>query len=116
MPTKSTRKSKATPQDGGLDANARARLRSAIREVWHWTSYARKLCLKRAVGEDGFPRCELCREMVPKVFADHKTPCGKFDAGFIDRLFVSSKELQALCKKCHDRKTRAEKKALASPV
>lgn len=107
------KKEKLKRQDGGLDPKTIARLRAAIRQVWHWTSYARKLCLDRALIKkgvnDGFSKCEGCAKIVPKVYADHIDPCGKLDGGFLDRLFVSSKELQALCKKCHDAKTRDER-------
>lgn len=100
---------KETPQDGGLTSKQKQQLRAAIRQVWSW-SYARKLCIKRATNDDGFAQCELCREVVAKVFADHITPCGAFDEGFITRLFCPSYGLQALCSRCHAKKTRDEKK------
>lgn len=88
------------------------RIRRAVREVWMWTSFPRRLCLKRAMHADGFPRCEACKEKVVKVYADHIHNVGDVDAGFIDRMWVSSKNLQAICKKCHDRKTREERAQL----
>lgn len=93
----------------GLSPKDVEKIRRAIRQVWSW-SWPRKLCIKRATGKDGFPRCEKCKRKVPKVYPDHITPVGDVDAGFISRLFCSSKKLQALCKKCHDRKTREERK------
>lgn len=96
-------------QDGGLDPKTVARLRAAIRQVWIWTSHARRLCLRRALIKDGFSRCEECNKKVPKVYADHLEPCGELDAGFFERLFCSSAELQAICKKCHSKKTALER-------
>lgn len=111
------KKEKTKPQDGGLDAKTIERIRKALRQVWHWTSYSRKLCIKRALfGTRGFSKCEGCREVVPKVYADHIEPCGTVDAGFLDRLFVSSKHLQALCKRCHDAKTRDERALIAMGI
>ncbi len=103
---------KKIPQDGGLTPEVIQRLRTAIRQVWSWTSHPRRLCLKRALVEDGFSKCEGCQKIVPKVYADHVIPVGKLDAGYFDRLFVASKDLQALCAKCHNAKTRQEKKLL----
>lgn len=91
----------------GLSAQDVAKIRSAIRKVWSW-SWPKKLCTNRAVGKDGFSRCELCKKKTPKVFIDHITPVGEVDGGFISRLFCPSSGLQALCKKCHQTKTNAE--------
>lgn len=109
-----TRKSKKKPppQDGGLTPETIQRLRSAIRQVWVWTSYARRLCLKRALIKNGFSRCEECKKKVPKVYADHIRPVGNLDAGYFDRLFCPSYDLMAICKRCHGIKTRAERELL----
>jgi len=94
----------------GLSGSDIARIRSAIRQVWSW-SHPKKLSLKRAFWhKDGFPRCEKCKSKVPKVYIDHIEPVGDLDGGFIARLFVPSKGLQALCKKCHNEKTNQERK------
>lgn len=95
----------------GLSPGDIAKLRTAIRKVWSW-SYPRRLCVQRATDKEGYGRCELCKKRCPKVYADHITPCGDVDAGFIKRVFCPSSKLQALCKKCHDKKTYAERKAL----
>ena len=95
----------------GRSPDIDAKLRSAIRQVWSW-SHARRLCIQRATGPDGFPVCEECKQTVPKVFPDHKIAVGVLDGGFIDRMFVPSSELQALCKTCHGRKTRQDNKKL----
>jgi hypothetical protein len=84
-------------------------IRSSIRQVWH-RSHARALCVKRCIGADGFSYCEKCKKRAPKVFIDHIETVGDVDAGFIKRLFVPSKGLQGLCKKCHALKTKMERK------
>ena len=94
----------------GLSPKDIEKIRRAIRQVWSW-SYPRRLCLKRALQADGFSVCELCKKTVPKVYADHLENVGDVDAGFIERLFCPSNQLQAICKKCHDVKTRAERQA-----
>jgi len=92
----------------GLGADDIRKIRTAIRQVWSW-SYPRRLCVERATGKDGFPRCEKCKKKVPKVYPDHIQNVGEVDAGFIKRMFVSSQFLQALCRSCHGKKTRAER-------
>lgn len=99
---------KRTEKVDGLGPDDIRKIRTAIRKVWHW-SYARKLVVKRATGKDGFPFCEKCRSKVPRHYIDHIKKVGDVDGGFIARLFVSSKGLQALCKACHDAKTKAER-------
>jgi hypothetical protein len=104
------KKEKPKPIDG-LSPKDIAKIRTAIRKVWHW-SVPRKLCMKRATRPDGFSQCEKCKKKVPKVFIDHKIAVGLVDGGFIDRLFCPSKGLQALCKTCHGAKTRDERAEL----
>ncbi len=94
----------------GLSPDDMKKLRSAIRQVWSWST-PRKLCIARATGKDGFARCEGCKKKVPKVYPDHIKRVGALDEGFIKRMFVASKFLQALCRKCHNKKTREENKA-----
>lgn len=102
-------KKKEPPVDG-LGPADKARLRTAIRQVWTW-SHARRLCVKRATNhETGFATCEECFAIVAKVYVDHKNPVGEFDKYFVERMFVPSSELAALCKKCHGKKTYAENK------
>jgi hypothetical protein len=95
----------------GLSTKDIANIRRAVRQVWSWSTPWR-LTKARAVGKDGFPRCEKCRKKVPKVFVDHIDNVGAVDDGFIRRMFVPSKYLQALCKRCHDAKTRQERALL----
>jgi hypothetical protein len=104
------RKAKPKPQKiDGLSPGDVEKIRKAIRQVWSW-SYPRKLCIARCTGEDGFPQCEQCKERCPKIFVDHITRVGCVDAGFIERMFTPSMNLQGLCKRCHDAKTRLERK------
>lgn len=97
----------------GLGPREIARIRSAIREVWQRSSLARKLVVDRCLNFDasGFSTCEGCKAVCAKVLVDHITPVGEVDGGFIARLFCSSKQLQGLCKRCHDAKTKAERAA-----
>ncbi len=94
----------------GLGPKDIRRLVTAIRKVWGW-NYARRICLERAIGPGGFPVCELCKKKTPKVFPDHIKPVGTFHVRhYIERMFVSSGSLQALCKNCHRLKTNRERK------
>lgn len=108
-------KKKDPPRDGGISPKQAQQLRSAIRKVWSW-SYARKLCIKRSTGVDGFPICEKCGTKPPKVFVDHIEPCGALGNGYFDRMFVDSTKLMALCAKCHAKKTRLDNAALEVDV
>lgn len=94
----------------GLGPYEIKKIRAAIRLVWH-RSHARKLVVIRCTGKDGFARCEKCSKRTPSLKVDHIEKVGDVDEGFITRLFVSSKRLQGLCKKCHDVKTKLERSA-----
>ena len=85
-------------------------------------------CMKNASTRRGFKRCNHCKQEVPvslppkpgnkkrivNVFADHIKPVIDPLTGFVDyntyveRLFVSLKGYQCLCKACHDAKTAEE--------
>lgn len=95
----------------GLNEKDCERIGKALRNVWAW-SHSRKLCIERAVNSDGFPVCELCASQVPKVYIDHIEPVGTVDAKIIERLFVPSTKMQALCKKCHGEKTKRDNKKI----
>jgi hypothetical protein len=105
-------KKKKLEKIDGLGPKEIAQIRTALRKVWSW-SRARRIAIARATGADGFPFCEnkKCKEgRVPKIYVDHIEACGDVtDGGYIDRLFVSSKGLQCLCKRCHDAKTKQER-------
>lgn len=85
------------------------KLRTAIRLVWH-RSYARSLVVKRCIGSGGFSYCEKCNKRSPKIYIDHIEAVGEMNEGYIKRMFVASKYLQGWCKKCHDEKTKAERR------
>jgi hypothetical protein len=113
-------KKKQTERVDGLSTEDLKRINKAIRQVWTW-SHPWRLAKARAVGEDGFPRCENpdCEsdgEPVPKVFIDHIDPVGEIGGiDYVAKLFIPSSGLQALCKKCHQKKTNLERKA-AKPL
>ena len=82
---------------------------SALRRVWLWSPERRAILSGAKSGSDGYV-CESCGE-IGNVQVDHIDPVGKFlDWNtFIERLFVPSYRLQALCKRCHLIKTNKEK-------
>lgn len=95
----------------GLNPKDLARLRASIRDCWRY-SEPHKLVVKRCLLPNGFSKCEGCKKRVPKVFVDHVEVMGHvLGARYIERMFRPSKELQGLCKKCHDAKTATERKA-----
>jgi len=96
------------PKIDGLSAHDIKKIRAAVRQVWH-RSHVRKLCVNRCIGKGGFSFCEACGKRAPKVHIDHKLNVGAVDAGFIERMFTPSKNLQGLCKVCHNQKTKAER-------
>lgn len=106
----STKKKKAAEEKiDGLSPKDIAKLRAAIRQVWHW-SYPKRLVVQRCTDAEGYPICEACKKRCPKIFVDHIEAVGDLDAGFFTRLFCPSSGLQGLCKKCHDAKTKAERR------
>jgi hypothetical protein len=95
----------------GLGPDDIKKIRSALRQVWNW-SHPRKLVIKRCLRPDGFSNCEGCKKIVAKIYVDHIKNVGDVDEGFIKRLWTPSKNLQGLCKPCHDKKTAAERKRI----
>jgi 5-methylcytosine-specific restriction endonuclease McrA len=105
---KKSRKIKQSKIDGySLDDSAKIRI--ACRKVWMW-SYPRKLVKQRCIKEDGLFHCEQCGNVTRELKIDHINKVGDVDAGFLNRLFCPSNQLQGLCKKCHDAKTKEERK------
>lgn len=111
---KAARAKKAKPERiDGLGPQECKLLVRAVRQAWQW-SHAWRLVKKRTMHEDGFPRCENKRcpkrgKPVPKIFVDHISPVGgPHKPHYIKRMFVPSSQLQGLCKKCHDAKTKAD--------
>lgn len=95
----------------GLGPDDIRKIRAAVRKVWNW-SHPRKIVLQRCLNSDGFSTCEKCKKVVAKVYVDHIENVGDVDEGFIARMWTPSKNLQGLCKKCHDAKTAQERKRI----
>jgi len=62
-------------------------------------------------------QCKSCNNWFPekKINVDHIKPAGSLNCandlpGFVERLFCEQDNLQVLCTKCHDFKTKNEKK------
>ena len=108
-----TKKFKEVKFDG-LNPKEKANIRKALRQVWSWT-YSRKLVVNRCLADNGFSKCELCKNICAKVYVDHIQNVGEVDAGIIERMFVTSDKMQGLCKKCHDKKTKKERAAKSGP-
>lgn len=96
--------------DGGIGSIEKAAIRSAIRLVWQRTSKAREICKKRAFIEKGMYRCEICSDVVGDIKIDHNVEVGDLDSGYLERLWCPSSELTAMCAKCHNEKTKEERK------
>lgn len=61
-------------------------------------------------------QCNVCQNwfIEKKINVDHIIPAGSLSSakdlpGFIERLFCEVDNLQVLCEKCHDKKTKADK-------
>ena len=99
----------------GLSSDDLSRINKALGQVRKW-SYPVRLVKKRCLHADGFYRCEntQCQSKgmpVPSIQVDHIEPIGEIGGSeYIKRMFVSSDKLQGLCKKCHQEKTKAERK------
>ncbi len=105
---------KKLPKFDGLNDDDIKKLKKAIRQVWSW-SYSRRLVVKRTDIGGGYSRCEKCKQKCPKIYVDHKTAIGTFDAKtYILRNFLPSRLLQGLCHECHKTKTKADNKVTAS--
>lgn len=113
--TKSKKKSKKQklPNFDGLGPKELKNIQRVVRQAWSW-SHAWRLVKARAIGPDGFPRCENKKcpskgKPVPKVFVDHIKAVGTIGGpNYIRRMFIPSCQLQALCKVCHDIKTKED--------
>lgn len=99
-------KKKAPPIDG-MSPALRAKIRSAIRQVWS-RSHARKLVIARCTDKKGFLVCEECYEIVPKIQVDHTEAVADIFDGGIERMFCTSEKLRGLCKTCHGIKTKID--------
>lgn len=96
--------------DGGIGKIEKASIRIAMRQLWQRTSKARAICKKRAFIEKGMYKCEVCGDIVGDIKVDHNVEVGDLDGGYLERLWCSSSELTAMCAKCHNEKTKEERK------
>ena len=99
-------------------------IRSALRQKSRWWKPITecKLQAKRAYkGTNKRQKfeyqCATCKGWFPEkqINVDHIKPAGSLNCaqdlpGFVDRLFCEQDNLQVLCEKCHDIKTKLEKK------
>lgn len=79
-------------------------------------SKERSECLKKARVDRGLYLCNICNTIVAakQIQIDHRqsvVPLTGFDGfdNFIERLWCPVEDLQAICKTCHDVKTKAER-------
>ncbi len=67
-------------------------------------------------------QCNMCQNwfIEKKINVDHIHPAGSLNCaqdlpGFVDRLFCEVDNLQVLCEKCHDKKTKTDKNEKNNP-
>ncbi len=96
--------------DGGIGPIETQLIRQAMRLVWQRASKARAIVKERCLVDKECSKCEECGEVVGKIYVDHIVAVGDLDEGYLKRLWCSSKEMQGICKKCHDEKTKEERK------
>lgn len=108
-------KNKLKPTDG-LGPLEVKKIRGALRLVWQ-RSHARRVVIKRCTDHKGWTYCEKCHKRTPALKVDHLVACGDvLDGGYIDRMFTPSRNLQGLCKICHDAKTKQERRDAKAAV
>lgn len=96
------------------DKRFRSFLMSALRKASRFWSPATE-CLQKARIDRGIYKCAICSKIFPakEMRADHIDPVIPIN-GFetwdevIHRLFCEVEGFQAICKGCHDEKTKAE--------
>jgi len=98
-------------------------IRSALRQKSRWWKpiLQCKLAARRAYkGPNKRQKfeyqCAICEKWFQekKINVDHIIPAGSLNCaadlpGFVERLFCEKDNLQVLCEKCHDEKTKTEK-------
>lgn len=100
-------------------------IRSALRQKSRWwkpISLCKQLSKRKYTGVKKKTRqlweyqCNCCKEWFPEklINVDHIVPAGSLNRaddlpGFVERLFCEIDNLQVLCSKCHDKKTKLEK-------
>lgn len=94
--------------------NYKSKVIAACRRLWLYSPVRREV-QNRAKTSDGYYRCEKCRGLADKVQIDHIAPAVPLTGwdnwdGFITRLFIESDQMQAICERCHNKKTLVEQK------
>jgi 5-methylcytosine-specific restriction endonuclease McrA len=94
-------------------------IRSALRQKSRFTEcklQARRLYKGVNKRQKYEYQCNTCKNwfIEKKINVDHICPAGSLNSaqdlpGFVDRLFCEVSNLQVLCEKCHDKKTKADK-------
>lgn len=140
QPKKPRRKSKANK--GSISpAKIRYEIIKEIKRAWSWYSQERKQALADATEwhpvtkysklsnpyqvKEKFIRCQICffKFKEADVQVDHIDPVGRFPAWppdpdsndwnvYLSRQFCERKNLQALCKGCHAKKTEEDKEGM----
>jgi hypothetical protein len=93
--------------------NPKTKIVPAVRRIWFYSPLRREAVNRAKEGE--YYRCEKCHGLQEKVHIDHIDPCVPltgwegFDS-FITRLFCEPDKLQAICEKCHSKKSLEETK------
>lgn len=99
-------------------------IRSALRQKSRWWKPITECKLKAKRAYKGTNKrqkfeyqCASCKQWFPEkqINVDHIKPAGSLNCaqdlpGFVERLFCEIDNLQVLCEKCHDVKTKLEKK------
>ena len=100
-------------------------IRSALRQKSRWwkpISLCKQMSKRKYIGPKKKTRqlweyqCNQCKQWFPdkEINVDHIIPAGSLNTsldlpGFVERLFCEIDNLQVLCSKCHDKKTKNEK-------
>lgn len=99
-------------------------IRSGLRQKSRWWKPITECKLKAKRAYKGTNKrqkfeyqCASCKNWFPEkqINVDHIKPAGSLNCaqdlpGFVERLFCEIDNLQVLCEKCHDVKTKLEKK------
>lgn len=96
--------------DGGIGKIETAFIRNSMRQLWQRVSKARAIAKKRCFVEKGMYKCEICEDIVGDIKIDHQIAVGDLDSGYLERLWCSSDKLTAMCPRCHNEKTKQERK------
>ena len=103
-----------TPKVDGLGPDDLKRIHKALGQVRKW-SYPVRLAKARAMGKDGFPRCENPKcpkrgKPVPSVQADHIHPIGEVGGpNYIKLMFVGSEKPNAFASTATTSRPRSRK-------